>query len=120
MLNTQIVMPQKTGKKRLYRTLSLIRELKNLGYPFQAYKDTIWLEISTKGQNKCYVLKIESKIDCYYMHMAKWSMNQVEISYTWELRAVTGVQLLINLVQREILPPYFMPITAKPRITDEA
>jgi hypothetical protein len=120
MLDTRLIMPQKTGKKRLYRTLSLIRELRSLGYPYQAYKDTIWLEISTKGANKWYALKIESRIDCYYMHMAKWSMNQVELSYNWELRAVTGIELLINLVQREILPPYFMPITAKPRTTDEA
>ena len=120
MLNTQLIMPEKTGKKRLYRTLSLIRELQNLGYPFQAYKDTIWLEISTKDAHKSYALKIESKIDCYIMYMAKWSMNQVQLSYTWELRAVTGVELLINLVQREILPPYFMPITAKPRTIDEA
>lgn len=120
MLDTRLIMPQKTGKKRLYRTISLIRELKSLGYPFEAYKDTVWLEVSTKGQNKHYKLKIDSRIDCYVMHMAKWSMNQVQLSYTWELRAVTGVELLINLVQREILPPYFMPITSKPRTSYEA
>jgi hypothetical protein len=118
MLDTLKQMPQNRGRKRLYRTLSLIRELKSLGYPFEAYKDTVWLEVSTKGSNT-YKLQIHSKIDCYQIYMAKWSINTCQQSYTWELRAVTGIQLLINLVQRQILPPYFMPITAKPRTTDE-
>jgi hypothetical protein len=104
---------------RLYRTLSLIRELKSLNHPYEAYRDEIWLTIYTKGQESFFRLHIKSLMDCYWIHMAKWSINQVQVSYTWELRAATGAELLIKLIHHNILPAYFMPITAKPRTTDE-
>lgn len=119
MLNTQNPMPQKNGYKRFYRTLTLIRELKALGYPYEAHKDTIWLTAQTLDKKHEYRLKIDGAIDCYKMYMARWNqMGQADMFYTWELRATTGAELLVNLVTRQILPPYFMPIGSIKRVTD--
>lgn len=120
MLNTQVSMPKKGTTKRYYRTLTLIRELKALGYPYEAHRDTVWLQVQTLDKKHHYRLKIDGTLDCYKMYMARWTnYNQADMFYTWELRAGTGAELLVNLVTRQILPPYFMPITSIKRVTDE-
>lgn len=120
MLNTQTDMPKKGTPMRFYRTLTLIRELKALGYPYEAYKNTIWLTAVTQDKQHEYRLKIDGTVDCYKMYMARWTMmGQADMFYTWELRAHTGAELLVNLVQRQILPPYFMPIASIKRLGDE-
>lgn len=119
MLNTQSLMPKKGANKRYYRTLTLIRELKALGYPYEAHRDTVWLVVQTLDKNHQYRLKIDGMVDCYKMYMARWTaMNQADMFYTWELRATTGAELLVNLVGRQILPPYFMPMGSIERVTD--
>ena len=120
---TSLMVTNPKSRKRTYRTNSLIRELKSMAYPFEYLgKDKIQIRVkSQKDPGAEYILNIYGQLDCYRMGMHRRDhMNTLTHSYTWQLRAASGIELLINLVQRQILPPYFMPLTSINRIIDEA
>lgn len=123
MLNTTLALMKKPSRKRTFRTNTLARELKQMGYPFDFYNiDTISFEVKSPVDKSLYFLEITGCLDCYKMKMLRKeaAFGQITHRYKWELRATTGIELLINLVQRNILPPYFMPITSIQRLTDES
>lgn len=123
MLINTLASMKKPSRKRNHRTNTLARELKQMGYPFDFYNlDTICFEVKSPVDKSLYFLEITGRLDCYKMRMMRkdGAFGQITHTYNWELRANTGIELLINLVQRNILPPYFMPITSIQRLTDEA
>jgi len=98
-------------KRKLYRTLSLARELRAIGKPFEFFtKNTIAFDLERRENNEYKRrIYIVGSLTCYKVRIDIWKcLESGDFTYT-EYPEVTGHQLLNKLVALGVLPYDFVP-----------
>ncbi len=105
-------MLSKPKISRTWRSANLAKELKHNGIKYQWFnKNTILIEIPVKVPERRRNVLITGSLTCYKVRIDHWSYITGG-SFTYhEIEAVTGNNLLWELVSMDLLPKSYLPIT---------
>jgi len=108
-------LPKFPKRKKLYRTLSLARELRNLGKEyFYFHENAIALEFFHGGHYKKKTICIVANEHCYRVRVDLWTFEKSGGHFYYkEIDQPTGNHLLWELVCLEILDNSFLPKITK-------
>lgn len=102
-------LPMFPKKKKTYRTLSLAKELRQLGKTYWYFNDnSIVLESIYKGNYRKKTVLIIGSESCYKVRVDVWYLAGVGNFYYKEFDYVTGASILFELVCNEILDQTFI------------
>lgn len=108
-------MPKFPRRKKLYRTLSLARELRALQKDYFYFHDNaIALEFLNGGKYQKKTVLIVSTEECYKVRVDIWGYSKGGGHFYYkEIEQPTGNRLLWELVSLEILDTTFLPKITK-------
>jgi len=108
-------LPKFPKRKKLFRTLSLARELRNLQKEFfYFHENAIAIEIFFGGAFKKRTVCIVANDSCYRVRVDTWTFDKSGGHFYYkEIEQPTGNHLLWELVSLEVLDASFLPKITK-------
>lgn len=105
------ILPKFPKRKKLYRTLSLAKELRKLGKEYFYFHDNaIAMEFINGGTYKKKTICIIANDHCYRIRVDVWTFDKTGGHFFYkEIDSAHGHQLLWELVSQEILDKTFLP-----------
>jgi hypothetical protein len=101
----------KLPKKKLYRTLSIARELRDQGKAFDWFtKNSISIHVPTESPSQLRkVVFITGSLTCYKVRVDLWQFVNNGDFFYFEIIAGNGKQLLYRLVEMDVLDHNYLP-----------
>jgi hypothetical protein len=98
-------------KQRLYRTLSIAKELRNQGKLFEWFsKNSIVIHVPTECPSQLKkTVYIAGSLTCYKVRVDLWKLVNNGDFYQFDIIENSGRSLLFRLVEMDIIPIDYLP-----------